>query len=182
IIDGSGIRVGNKIIGLASNGLHSNGFSLVRKICFDDLGLSTNDTIESLGISLGEELLRPTRIYVQSVLNVVKHFKINGMVHNTGGGFYDNIPRVLPNGCKAVINKSTWSIPPIFQFLAEQGGVSDSEMYRTFNMGIGFMMIVDERSLNDVMQQLTALGETPYYIGDILACGDGEPPYVELIE
>jgi phosphoribosylformylglycinamidine cyclo-ligase len=181
IIDGSVIRVGNKIIGLASNGLHSNGFSLVRKICFDDLGLATEDTIESLGTSLGEELLRPTRIYVQSVLNVVKHFKINGMVHNTGGGFYDNIPRVLPNGCKAVIHKSTWSIPPIFQFLAEKGGVSDAEMYRTFNMGIGFMMIIDERSLNDIMQQLTALGETPYYIGDILSCGDGEPQ-VELID
>jgi len=181
IIDGSIIRVGNKIIGLASNGLHSNGFSLVRKICFDDLGLSVDDYIEALGTTLGDELLRPTRIYVQSIVNVVKHFKINGMVHNTGGGFYDNMPRVLPQGCKARINKSTWPVPPIFSFLAEKGGVDETEMYRTFNMGIGFMLIVEERLLNDVMQQLSALGETPYYIGDILPDGDGAPS-VELID
>ena len=92
IIDGSDIRVGNKIIGLASNGLHSNGFSLVRKICFNDLSLTVDDYIEPLGCKLGEELLKPTRIYVQPILNVLKNYKINGMVHNTGGGFYDNIP------------------------------------------------------------------------------------------
>ncbi len=181
IIDGSIIRVGNKIIGLASNGLHSNGFSLVRKICFDDLGLSVDDYIEALGTTLGDELLRPTRIYVQSIVNVVKHFKISGMVHNTGGGFYDNTPRVLPPGCKARINKSTWPVPPIFSFLAEKGGVDETEMYRTFNMGIGFMLIVEERLLGDVMQQLSALGETPYYIGDILPDGDGAPS-VELVD
>lgn len=180
IIDGSDIKVGNKIIGLASNGLHANGYSLVRKICFDDLGLEVTDFVEPLGVALGEELLRPTRIYVQPVLNVIKNFKINGMVHNTGGGFYDNVPRVLPNGCKAVINRSAWPTPPVFSFLAEQGGVAEAEMFRTFNMGIGFMVIVDERSLNDVLQQFTALGEKPYYIGEVTSCAEGEPP-VELI-
>lgn len=179
IIDGSDINVGNKIIGLASNGLHSNGFSLVRKICFNDLNLSVDDHVDGLDVTLGEELLKPTRIYAQPVLNVIKHFKINGMVHNTGGGFFDNIPRVLPNGCKAVINKSAWPIPPIFSFLAEKGDVSETEMYRTFNMGIGFLVIVSDRLLNDIMQQFTALGEKPYYIGEVLSCGDGEPS-VEL--
>jgi len=167
IIDGSDIRVGNKIIGLASNGLHSNGFSLVRKICFSDLGLDIDDFIEELDVKLGDELLKPTRIYVQPILNVLKNYKINGMVHNTGGGFYDNIPRVLPNGCKAVIKKNSFTIPPVFPFLAEKGNVSETEMYRTFNMGIGFMAIVEESDVNDILLQFSALGETPFVIGEI---------------
>ena len=169
IIDGSDIRVGNKIIGLGSNGLHANGFSLVRKICFTDLGLDVDDFIDELGIKLGEELLKPTRIYVQPILNVLKNYKINGMVHNTGGGFYDNIPRVLPNGCRAIINKDSFPVPSIFPYLASNGGVSEVEMYRTFNMGIGFMTVVEEKDVNDIMLQFSALGETPYLIGEIKA-------------
>ena len=169
IIDGSDIRVGNKIIGLASNGLHSNGFSLVRKICFSDLGLTVNDHVEELNSTLGEELLKPTRIYVQPLLNVLKTYKINGMVHNTGGGFYDNIPRVLPNGCRARIDRDSFPIPTIFGFLARSGQVSEAEMYRTFNMGIGFMVIVEDKDVNDIMLQFSALGETPYLIGEVLA-------------
>jgi len=169
IIDGSDIRVGNKIIGLASNGLHANGFSLVRKICFSDLGLSVNDRVEDLDSSLGEELLKPTRIYVQPLLNVLKTYKINGMVHNTGGGFYDNIPRVLPNGCRVRIDRESFPVPPIFNFLARNGKVNETEMYRTFNMGIGFMVIVEEKDVNDIMLQFSALGETPYLIGEVLA-------------
>ena len=174
IIDGSDVRVGNKIIGLASNGLHSNGFSLVRKICFKDLGLSVDDYIEKLGCKLGEELLRPTRIYVQPILNVLKNYKVNGMVHNTGGGFYDNIPRVLPKGCRARIDKQSYPVPPVFTFLSEKGNVSDQEMYRTFNMGIGFMAIVEDKDVNDILLQFTALGETPYVIGEILADSGGK--------
>lgn len=169
IIDGSDIRVGNKIIGLASNGLHSNGYSLVRKICFQDLGLQVEDYLQELGTTLGEELLKPTRIYVQPILNVLKNYKINGMIHNTGGGFYDNIPRVLPNGCQALIEKSSFPVPPIFPFLAAKGNVPDEEMYRTFNMGIGFMVIVEEKDVNDIILQFTALGETPYLVGEIHA-------------
>jgi phosphoribosylformylglycinamidine cyclo-ligase len=169
IIDGSDIRVGNKIIGLGSNGLHANGFSLVRKICFNDLGLSVDDHIEEFGLKLGEELLKPTRIYVQPILNVLKNYKINGMVHNTGGGFYDNIPRVLPNGCRALITKNSFSVPPVFPYLAAKGGVADTEMYRTFNMGIGFMVIVEDKDVNDIMLQFSALGETPYLIGEVQA-------------
>jgi phosphoribosylformylglycinamidine cyclo-ligase len=167
IIDGSDIRVGNKIIGLGSNGLHANGFSLVRKICFNDLGLDVADHVEEFGLKLGEELLKPTRIYVQPILNVLKNYKINGMVHNTGGGFYDNIPRVLPNGCRAMIHKNSFLVPPVFPYLAANGGIPDTEMYRTFNMGIGFMVIVEEKDVNDIMLQFSALGETPYLIGEV---------------
>jgi len=183
IIDGSDIRVGNKIIGLASNGLHSNGFSLVRKICFSDLGLDVDDFVEELDVKLGDELLKPTRIYVQPILNVLKNYKINGMVHNTGGGFYDNIPRVLPNGCKAVIKKNSFTIPPVFPFLAEKGNVSETEMYRTFNMGIGFMAIVEESDVNDILLQFSALGETPFVIGEITseAAGSAGSEQVEFV-
>lgn len=174
IIDGSDIRVGNKIIGLGSNGLHANGFSLVRKICFNDLGLGVGDFVEELGTKLGEELLKPTRIYVQPILNILKNFKINGMVHNTGGGFYDNIPRVLPKGCRATIARNSFPVPPVFPYLAAGGGVPEAEMYRTFNMGIGFMAIVEEKDVNDIMLQFSALGEIPYLIGDVQAEAEGE--------
>lgn len=180
IIDGSDIRVGNKIIGLASNGLHSNGFSLVRKICFNDMGLTVDDHVEELECKLGEELLKPTRIYVEPILNVLKTYKINGMVHNTGGGFYDNIPRVLPNGCRALIEKSTFPVPAVFSFLADKGNVAEYEMFRTFNMGIGFMVIVEDKDVNDIMLQFSALGETPYVIGEILAEAEGQDQ-VEII-
>jgi phosphoribosylformylglycinamidine cyclo-ligase len=181
IIDGSEIRVGNSIIGLASSGLHSNGFSLVRKICFDDLKLTVDMQIEELGCTLGEELLKPTRIYVQSVLNVLRKFRINGMVHNTGGGFIDNTPRILPKGCKAVIDRSSWPIPPVFDFLEKKGKISREEMYRTFNMGIGLMVIVDDENTDDIMHQFSALGERPFIIGKITALKDERDPAVELL-
>ena len=183
IIDGSDIRVTNKVIGLASNGLHSNGFSLVRKICFSDLGLDVDDFVEELDVKLGDELLKPTRIYVQPILNVLKNYKINGMVHNTGGGFYDNIPRVLPNGCKALIKKNSFTIPPVFPFLAEKGNVSETEMYRTFNMGIGFMVIVEESDVNDILLQFSALGEKPFVIGEITSetAGSAGSEQVEFV-
>ncbi len=180
IIDGSEIRVGNKIIGLTSSGLHSNGFSLVRKICFDDLGLQVDEHIPELGCTLGEELLKPTKIYVQSVLNVVRDYSIHGMVHNTGGGFIDNIPRILPKGCMARIDRSTWSVPPIFTFLQAKGEVPHSEMYRTFNMGIGLIVIVAEENVSDIMHRFEALGETPHIIGEIDSMVEGGDQ-VELI-
>lgn len=180
IIDGSDIRMGNVIVGLASSGLHSNGFSLVRKICFEELQLSVDQHIDELGCTLGEELLRPTRIYVQSVLNVLKNYRINGMVHNTGGGFIDNIPRILPNGYKAVINTTSWPHPPIFHFLAEKGNVSSAEMYRTFNMGIGLMAIVEEAQAQDICHHFSAVGEKAFVIGEIVGKGENESLDVEL--
>jgi phosphoribosylformylglycinamidine cyclo-ligase len=169
IIDGSDIRVGNKIIGLASSGLHSNGFSLVRKVFFEELGLGVNDRIAEFGCTVGEELLKPTRIYVESVLKVLRNYKINGLIHNTGGGFIDNVPRILPDSCKALIRKDSWDIPPVFDFLQDRGNIPEVEMYRTFNMGIGLMALVDDDQVEDVMQQFTAMGEKAFLIGEIQA-------------
>lgn len=180
IIDGSEIRLGNKIIGLASSGLHSNGYSLVRKICFEDMNLKISDFIDELGSTLGEELLKPTRIYVPSVLNVVKNFSIKGMVHNTGGGFIDNIPRILPNGFMAKIDRAGWKIPPIFNFLQRQGDIPIDEMYRTFNMGIGLLAIVDDKNVVDIMHRFEAMGEQPHLIGEITSHVPEEPK-VEFI-
>ncbi|MBA3007171.1 MAG: phosphoribosylformylglycinamidine cyclo-ligase [Proteobacteria bacterium] len=181
IIDGSEIKVGNKIVGVTSSGLHSNGFSLVRKVCFKDLGLSVGQQMDEFGCTLGEELLRPTRIYVQPVLGVLKHYKINGMVHNTGGGFIDNVPRILPRTCKAIIDCSSWKIPPVFTFLSEKGNIPMEEMYRTFNMGIGLMAIVEESVADDIVHHFGALGEQAYIIGEIAATENGDEEQVELI-
>ncbi|MCI5148946.1 MAG: phosphoribosylformylglycinamidine cyclo-ligase [Candidatus Electrothrix sp. MAN1_4] len=178
IIDGSSVRVGNKIIGLASSGLHSNGFSLVRKIIFEDLGLSVDDMMDELGCTVGEELIKPTRIYVKSVLGVLHRFPLNSLVHNTGGGFIDNIPRVLPKGCRAVVEKDSWEKPPIFAFLQEKGQIPESEMYRTFNMGIGMMAVVSKADADPVMQHFRAMDEKPFLIGEILAAQEGVPQVV----
>ncbi|CAG37263.1 phosphoribosylformylglycinamidine cyclo-ligase [Desulfotalea psychrophila] len=167
IIDGSDVRSGNKIIGLASSGVHSNGYSLVRKICFDDNDYSVEDHIEELGSTLGEELLKPTRIYVQQVLNVIKNYPIHGMVHNTGGGFIDNIPRILPKGYKATLQAGSWDVPAIFTFLEEKGKVPREEMYRTFNMGVGLLVIVAEDKAEDILHHFEALGEKASIIGEI---------------
>jgi len=180
IIDGSDIRVGNKIIGLASSGLHSNGYSLARKICIEEMNLSVDDHIKEFGCSLGEELLRPTRIYVESILKTLRNYKINGLVHNTGGGFLDNVPRILPAGCKAIIDPEAWPLPPIFSFLEKNGKVSREEMFRTFNMGIGMMALVDNDTVEDVLQQFEAFGETPYIIGEIEATNEDDSKWVSI--
>ncbi|MEN8200179.1 MAG: phosphoribosylformylglycinamidine cyclo-ligase [Thermodesulfobacteriota bacterium] len=174
LIDGSDIKVGNKIIGLKSSGLHSNGFSLVRKICFTDHNLGVDQHIEELGCTLGEELLKPTRIYVKSVLAVLKHYQMSGLIHNTGGGFIDNIPRVLPNGCMAEIDCTRWQPQPIFDFLADKGEVPTEEMYRTFNMGIGMMVIVDNEDIDDILHRFKAHGEEAAVIGEVCSLKDGE--------
>lgn len=174
IIDGSDVRDGDKIIGLASSGLHSNGFSLVRKVCFEELELTVDQHMDEFDSTLGDELLKPTRIYVQSVLNVLKHYPINGMIHNTGGGFIDNIPRILPKGYKAVIDTNSWNRPPIFDFLEHKGNIPADEMYRTFNMGIGLMAIVDENKANDIAHHFNAAGENACIIGQIVSKSEDE--------
>lgn len=174
LIDGSAIKVGNKILGLPSSGLHSNGFSLVRKICFTDNDLKVEQHIDELGCTLGEELLKPTKIYVQSVLAVLKHYQLNGIVHNTGGGFIDNIPRILPSGCKADIYCSRWQRPPIFDFLERMGNVPEEEMYRTFNMGIGLMVAVDADDVEDIIHLFQAHGQESFVIGEVTALKEGE--------
>lgn len=180
IIDGSDIMVGNVIIGITSSGLHSNGFSLVRKICFDDLRLTIEDYIEELGCTLGEELLKPTRIYSEPLVKLTKHFKIGGFVHITGGGLVDNIPRVLPNGCKAIIDRSKWQYPPIFKFLQQKGSIPDQEMLKIFNCGIGMVVVVDDEIVDDVIQQLGAMGERAFVIGEIAANKNKGSAVVEM--
>ena len=174
IIDGSEIKVGDKLVGLSSSGIHSNGYSLVRKVCFEELGLTVDDYVDEFGCTLGEEWLRPTRIYVETLLNLFKNFKVRGLVHITGGGFTDNIPRVLPKGTKAMINEGSWPFMPIFEFLQKKGDISIDEMYRTFNCGIGMVLVIDSRAVDDVTQQLIALGESPHVIGEIGAREAGE--------
>ncbi len=174
IINGSQIQPGDKLIGIASSGLHSNGYSLVRKVVFEKLNLNLNDTIEALGRTLGEELLEPTRIYVQPVLTLLSAYNIRGISHITGGGLTDNIPRILPDTCQAVIEKGSWDIPPIFTFLEEKGGISEKEMLRTFNNGIGMVLVIPQEEVIDVNSRLQQLQLASYTIGEIVARKEGE--------
>lgn len=169
LITGEGIRPGDVLIGLPSSGLHSNGFSLVRKICFDVKGFAVDAVIPALGRTLGEELLVPTRLYPRVCLPLFGRFPIRGLVHITGGGFYDNIPRVLPDGCGVTVDASAWPVPPIFALLQEWGQVAWPEMYRTFNMGIGMILVVPEGDAAAVRTELAGRGEASYVIGAVTA-------------
>lgn len=175
IIDGSYIRGGYKLIGLASNGVHSNGFSLVRKIFFDKCKYDVNTRLEELDCTLGEELLKPTIIYVPTILSLLRDLPVHGLVHITGGGIDENIIRVIPDACKAIIQKDAWEIPPIFKILQKEGQVPDSEMQRTFNNGIGMVLIVPDESAQEVMDRLGAMDEDAYYIGEIVPRENNEP-------
>jgi phosphoribosylformylglycinamidine cyclo-ligase len=167
LIDGAAVSVGDRIIGLASSGLHSNGFSLARKVLFDDGRLNVHDTPPGLEESIGMALLRPTKIYVKSLLRLFKSFNIKGLVHVTGGGFLDNIPRILPAPCCAAIRKDAWEIPPIFKVIREMGRVEEQEMFRVFNMGIGMIVIASEKETPDIMERLEIMGEKAYILGSI---------------
>jgi phosphoribosylformylglycinamidine cyclo-ligase len=180
LIDGSTITNGDTIIGLASSGLHSNGYSLVRKILLEELKLDLNEIPEGLDQSLGEELLTPTRIYVKSVLNLMRDFDLKGIAHITGGGLLENIPRVLPKTCKAVIKRDSWPKPPIFALLQRGGNIPEEEMYRTFNYGIGLILVVSPQHREDIINRLNGLGETAYVIGEIQQ-SESKTPMVELI-
>ena len=168
IIDGSDIRVGHKLIGLASSGLHSNGYSLVRKICFDILKLDTDSYVPELGKALGEELLCPTIIYSETLQGIVKDLPIHGLVHVTGGGIPDNVIRVIPETCGIVLKKDSWEIPPVFPFLQEAGHVSDTEMLKTFNNGIGMIAIVPDTSSQEIMERLSAMDKRAYLLGEVV--------------
>ncbi len=181
IIDGSDIGVGHVLLGLASSGLHSNGYSLVRKICFEDLGLSVNDTPQEFGgATVGDVLLEPTRIYVRAITHLLKKFTISGIVHITGGGFQDNIPRVLPDSCKAEIALNSWEMPPVFTFLREKGHIPQDEMLRTFNCGVGMILVVHSKDVDEIMLQLDALGEKSFVLGNI-ETRKGDEPQVEFL-
>lgn len=180
IIDGSSIQVGEILIGIASNGLHSNGYSLARRIVEERLEKGLETILPALGEPLVEALLRPTRIYVKSILNLLRDFTIQGMAHITGGGLLENVPRVLPRHCKAVIHKDSWPKLPLFEFLREAGNLEERELYRTFNYGIGMVLVVRKGDVDDIMSRLHGLNEQAYVIGEIAACDDTSEQ-VELV-
>jgi len=172
IITGANVRVGDIILGLASSGLHSNGYALVRNICFKRLDLKMTDVLDELdGALLGDVLLEPTRIYARSIVRLLAQYKVkrvvHGMAHITGGGLIGNIPRVLPPDCDAAIKKSSWPVHKIFTFLQDKGPVEEAEMFRVFNMGIGFVLIVAEDFADSIAKKLTRFGEKVYRIGRI---------------
>lgn len=171
IITGEKIKPGDVLIGLPSSGLHSNGYSLVRKICFERKQFTAEQYIPELKKTLGEELLTPTRLYPKTCLPLIHSCDIHGMVHITGGGFYDNIPRVLPEGCSVEIDTAAWPKPPVFALLQAWGSVAWPEMYRTFNMGIGMILAVPAEAAADVQRRLEEQSEVSYIIGRVVAGG-----------
>jgi len=168
IIDGSGIRVGDKLIGISSSGLHSNGYSLVRKICFEILKLKIDTHIPELGKTIGEELLSPTRIYSQTVHSIIKDLPVVGLAHITGGGITDNIIRVIPEQCNVVMRNHSWDVPPVFTYLKQAGNISEREMRRTFNNGIGLIAVVHKKDAQEVLDRLIAMKEKAFIVGEIV--------------
>jgi len=167
IIDGKGIKDGDVLIGLASSGLHSNGFSLVRKL-LNPSEARLKERVEALGRTLGEELLTPTRIYVKTILDIKEKFNIKGISHITGGGFIENIPRIIPDGFRVRINKGTWPVLPVFDLLQKIGDIKERDIYNTFNMGIGMVLAVDARIGNEVAEYLNSRSEKAYIIGEVI--------------
>lgn len=172
IIDGQGLENGDVLIGISSSGIHSNGYSLVRKLFFEKRGMSLDETIEGLGQTLGETLIAPTRIYTKQVMAVLKEVSPKAIIHITGGGFFENIPRVLPEGLGVQINLGSWPIPPIFNIIKDYGNMDVEEMFSTLNMGIGLIMAVAESEKDTVLKALKSVDEEAFVIGLIIS-GDG---------
>lgn len=167
LITSKDIKVGYKLIGIKSSGIHSNGYSLVRKVLLKDAKLDLNKVYDPLKNTLGEELLTPTKIYVKPVLAVLEKIKVFGIVHVTGGGFYENISRVLSNNLGVKINKHSFEVLPIFKFIAEHGKISEDEMFNVFNMGIGMILVVEEENINEVLNILENHNEEAFVIGEV---------------
>ncbi|MGM0603571.1 MAG: phosphoribosylformylglycinamidine cyclo-ligase [Bacillota bacterium] len=174
IINGEKIQAGDLVIGLKSNGLHSNGFTLARAALFDKAGFDYTAEVEGLENNLGEELLKPTRIYVKTVLALLKKYKIKGIAHITGGGLIENLPRILPSDLKVEIKKESWEPQQIFKLIQEAGEIAEREMYRTFNMGIGMTLVIDKADKDKILKELEEMGEEACLIGKIKA-GAGDP-------
>jgi phosphoribosylformylglycinamidine cyclo-ligase len=168
VIDGSAIRAGDRLVGIASSGLHSNGYSLARKVLFERMRLKPGSRVKGLGRNIGEELLVPTKIYVKPLLDLIKNFPIHGMAHITGGGITDNLPRVIPPGCKALVRRGAWPVPPIFEVIRQGGNVEEEEMLRTFNNGIGMILAVPAKAVEGVIARLKRWKEKAYPIGEIV--------------
>ncbi|MCA1961922.1 MAG: phosphoribosylformylglycinamidine cyclo-ligase [Desulfomonile sp.] len=173
-LDGSRVKSGDAVIGVASSGLHSNGYSLVRKVLFERKGYSVDSRLADLDRPLGEELLTPTRIYVKPVLELINKVGVSAMAHITGGGFVGNIPRVIPDGCGVVINSSSWDAPPIFGIMAREAGLDSREMFRTFNMGVGFVIVVPPEHADRTRGLLADSGLQSWTIGRVTSLGPGD--------
>ncbi len=169
LIDGSQVEPGDRLLGMASSGLHSNGYTLARKVIFERMGLKVGDLLPGLRRSVADELLTPTRIYVKPILDLLKAVPVRAMAHITGGGLTGNLPRVLPAGCKALIERGSWSVPPIFALIRDRGAIAEDEMFRTFNMGIGLVLVVAREHADHCRALLTSLAETAWPIGEIVA-------------
>ena len=174
LINGSRITRNDILIGINSSGIHSNGFSLARKVLLEKSGLKIDSYVPELGKVLADELLTPTRIYVKTVLNLFRDFDIKGIVHITGGGFIDNIPRILPDRSSVIIEKALWSIPPVFKLIQDLGEIEEQEMFRTFNMGIGMILFVGLNEADDVLLRLKGLKVNAQIIGAVEQRKDGQ--------
>lgn len=181
IIDGKTIKPGDAVLGFASSGLHSNGYSLARRVFFDKAKLDLRATLPELDRPLGEVLLTPTRIYAKQILALLREFPIKGIAHITGGGITENLPRVLPDGIRARINRKAWPIPPLFQVLSRVGQVDRAEMFRVFNMGIGLILVVPAHLTTSILSKATDLGERGWQIGEIVSWSGSEPE-VEYVD
>jgi phosphoribosylformylglycinamidine cyclo-ligase len=169
LLDGARTRPGDVVVGLVSSGLHSNGYSLARKIVFEVVGLGLDALLPGTGRTVADELLEPTRIYVRPVLRTLERLELRAMAHITGGGLVGNLPRVLPDGCRAVIDRKAWPVPPVFVTLQRAGRIHDDEMFRTFNMGIGYVMVVAAAQADALTGLLAAEGQRAMAIGEIVA-------------
>lgn len=178
LLNGSTIAPGDTLVGVASSGLHSNGYSLVRKIVFERAKLDINDFVEQIGTTVGEALLRPTTIYARAIRSILAHYKIKSVVHGiahiTGGGLYENLTRILPSAVGLVINRGSWPVPPVFTWLQQLGGVDEDEMYRVFNMGIGLVLVVSPYYAESIQRQLAACGLASWPIGLAVETSSGE--------
>jgi phosphoribosylformylglycinamidine cyclo-ligase len=163
------VEPGDRVLGLASSGLHSNGYSLARRAVFERIGLKVGDAFPGTGRSVADELLSPTRIYVKSVLALLRALPVRAMAHVTGGGITENLPRVLPEGCRAVIRPATWPLPPVFRVIQDAGRVDEDEMRRTFNMGLGYLLVVRAEDADGARALLRGAGETVFEVGEIEA-------------
>jgi phosphoribosylformylglycinamidine cyclo-ligase len=166
-VRGDRIAPGDAVIGLSSNGLHTNGYSLARKLFFEVAGLSVDQYVPELGRTIGEELLRVHRCYSSSVLPLLGEVEVKGMAHITGGGLPDNLVRALPEGCRAVIERGSWCVPPVFRVIQDLGRVPDEDMYHTFNMGVGYALVLPQERAEEAASRLSVSGETAYAIGRI---------------
>jgi len=181
IIDGRGIGPGDKVVGLASSGLHSNGYSLARKVLLDQNGWKVDTRISELAQTLGEVLLTPTRIYAKQILTLANEYPLKGIAHITGGGITENLPRVLPSHCAARIQRAAWPVLPVFRLIQERGSVETEEMYRVFNMGIGLTLVISPAYVEQVLKRTRELGDESYVIGEIVTM-DEEGARVSYVE